>query len=51
VLREIERALQREDREGRNALFLIRTGDYFFDKWDPPCEADVVAKVVGDFRG
>jgi hypothetical protein len=29
----------------------MRIDDYLFDKWNPPREADVVAKVVGDFRG
>jgi hypothetical protein len=51
VLREIERALQREDRDGKNVLLPMRIDDYLFDKWNPPREADVVAKVVGDFRG
>lgn len=50
VLREIERALQREDKEGRNVLFPIRIDDYLFDEWENPRKADVVAKVVGDFR-
>jgi hypothetical protein len=51
VLREIERALQREDRDGKNVLLPMRIDDYLFDKWNPPRKADVVAKVVGDFRG
>ena len=51
VLREIERALQREDREGKNILFPIRIDDYVFDRWEHPRKADVVSKVVGDFRG
>ncbi len=50
VIREIERALQREDREKREILFPIRIDDYLFDKWDHPRKADVIAKVVGDFR-
>ena len=50
VIREIERALQREDQEKREVLFPIRIDDYLFDKWDHPRKADVVAKVVGDFR-
>ncbi|MGD0059669.1 MAG: toll/interleukin-1 receptor domain-containing protein [Verrucomicrobiia bacterium] len=50
VLREIERALQREDREKKNILFPIRIDDYIFDKWDHERKADVVKKVVGDFR-
>ena len=50
VIREIERALQREDKEKREVLFPIRIDDYLFEKWDHPRKADVVAKVVGDFR-
>jgi uncharacterized protein YjbI with pentapeptide repeats len=51
VLREIERALQREDRESRNVLFPLRIDDYLFEQWEHPRKADVLAKVVGDFRG
>ena len=51
VIREIERALQKEDREHRNVLFPIRVDDYLFDEWDHPRKADVVSKVIGDFRG
>ena len=51
VIREIERALQREDREGKNVLFPIRLDDYIFEVWEHPRKADVVAKVVGDFSG
>ncbi|MGA3325515.1 MAG: toll/interleukin-1 receptor domain-containing protein [Terriglobia bacterium] len=51
VIREIERALQKEDREHRNVLFPIRIDDYLFDKWEHPRKADVVSKVAGDFRG
>jgi hypothetical protein len=50
VLREIERALQREDREKKNVLFPIRIDDYVFEGWDHERKADVVKKVVGDFR-
>jgi uncharacterized protein YjbI with pentapeptide repeats len=50
VLREIERALQREDREKKNVLFPIRIDDYLFKKWDHPRQPDVVSKVAGDFR-
>ena len=49
VIREIERALQKEDREHRNVLFPIRIDDYLFDEWDHPRKADVVSKVIGDF--
>lgn len=51
VIREIERALQREDGEKKEILFPIRIDDYLFGKWDHPRKADVIAKVVGDFRG
>ena len=29
----------------------IRIDDYLFDKWEHPRKADVVSKVIGDFRG
>jgi len=51
VLREIERALNREDQEGKSILFPIRIDNYIFDLWKHPRKADVVSKVVGDFRG
>lgn len=51
VLREIERALIREDREGKNILFPITIDDYIFDSWEHERKADVLSKVVGDFRG
>jgi hypothetical protein len=55
VIREIERALQKEDaaaREGKEAevLFPIRLDDYIFTDWQHHRKADVVAKNVGDFR-
>lgn len=55
VLREIERALQKEDQLARrgtrmDVLFPIRVDDYVFDSWVHPRRADVVAKNVGDFR-
>jgi hypothetical protein len=49
VIREIERALQREDREHTNVLFPICIDSYLFEKWDHPRKADLLAKVVGDF--
>lgn len=49
VLREIERALQREDKEKNQVLFPIRIDDYIFDGWEHERKADVVKKVVGDF--
>ena len=55
VIREIERALQKEDdhaRAGRpgDVLFPIRLDDYLFKTWQHPRKADVLAKHVGDFR-
>jgi hypothetical protein len=49
VLREIERALQREDREKKDMLFPIRIDDYVFDKWEHSRKLSLVHKVVGDF--
>lgn len=51
VNREIERALCREDKEGKNILFPIRIDDYIFNKWEHERKADVLRKVVGDFGG
>jgi uncharacterized protein YjbI with pentapeptide repeats len=51
VSREIERALNREDKEGKGILFPIRIDDYVFDKWEHERKADVLRKVVGDFSG
>jgi hypothetical protein len=50
VLRELERSLQKEDRDRKNVLFPIRLDDYIFDGWEHERKADVVKKVVGDFR-
>ena len=50
VIREIERALQKEDREHKNVLFPIRIDDYLLDAWQHPRKADVVSEVIGDFR-
>ena len=51
VLREIERALQREDRERSNVLFPVRVDDYLLEQWQHPRKADVLSKVVEDFSG
>jgi uncharacterized protein YjbI with pentapeptide repeats len=51
VLREIERALRREDAEGKDILFPIRIDDYIFTKWRHPRKDDVTSKIVGDFTG
>lgn len=55
VIREIERALQKEDdlaRQGKEGevLFPIRLDDYIFTGWNHHRKADVIAKNVGDFR-
>jgi len=55
VVREIERALQKEDslmRQGKDdeVLFPIRLDDYIFNRWEHYRKADVTAKNVGDFR-
>ena len=55
VIREIERALQKEDdlaRQGREGevMFPIRLDDYIFSGWEHHRKADVIAKTVGDFR-
>lgn len=54
VIREIERALQKEDdlaRQGKEGevLFPIRIDDYIFTGWNHHRKADVTAKNVGDF--
>lgn len=51
VVREIERALQKEDSNRKNVLFPVRIDDHLFEVWDHPRKADVVSKVIGDFRG
>ncbi|HEX8161499.1 MAG TPA: toll/interleukin-1 receptor domain-containing protein [Pyrinomonadaceae bacterium] len=55
VLREIERALQKEDDlekqgKGGEVLFPIRLDDYIFTGWNHYRKVDVIAKNVGDFR-
>ena len=50
VLREIERALGREDQEGKNILFPIAIDDYVFTRWECKRKSDVLEKVVGNFR-
>jgi TIR domain/Pentapeptide repeats (8 copies) len=54
VIREIERALQKEDdlaRQGKESevSFPIRLDDYIFTGWNHHRKADVIAKNVGDF--
>jgi uncharacterized protein YjbI with pentapeptide repeats len=49
VIREIERALQKDKREGRDVLFPIRLDDAVFS-WKHDLQADLLRKVIGDFR-
>jgi hypothetical protein len=63
VLREIERALQKEDQLKReqaakeeadvdtDVLVPVRLDDYILKGWEHPRKADVIAKHIGDFRG
>ncbi len=51
VLREVERALDREDKEKAEVLFPIRIDNYLFESWSHPRKADIVGRVVGDFTG
>ena len=55
VLREIERALQKEDefmRQGKHyeVLFPIRLDDHVLSNWKHHRKADVTKKYIGDFR-
>lgn len=55
VIREIERALQKEDdlaRQGKDneVLFPIRLDDYILTGWQHYRKADVLQKNIGDFR-
>jgi uncharacterized protein YjbI with pentapeptide repeats len=50
VLREIDRVLQREEKEKRDILFPIRLDNYVFTGWESSRKADVIAKTIGDFR-
>jgi uncharacterized protein YjbI with pentapeptide repeats len=54
VLRELERALRREDEltsagAARDILFPVRLDDYVFE-WEHPRNVDVTGKWIGDFR-
>ena len=49
VIREIERALQREQRDGKEILFPVRLDNSLFS-WKHYLQPDLVRKVVGDFR-
>lgn len=50
VNREIERALQREDREKCHILFPLTLDEHLLGIWEHPRKADVLSRVVGDFR-
>jgi len=49
VIREIERALQKEQRERKEVLFPIRLDDSIF-KWEHELQVDITRKNIGDFR-
>ena len=49
VIREIERALQREQREDTEILFPIRIDDSVFS-WKHELQPDLARKTIGDFR-
>lgn len=56
VIREIERALQKEDyhrRSGKDpdVIIPIRIDDFVLQGWNHYRKADVVEKTIGDFRG
>jgi hypothetical protein len=51
VLREIERALDREAGEGKNILIPIWIDDYVFEGWQHPRKGEVLSRVGADFRG
>lgn len=55
VIRELERALQKEDalarrNEPNDVLLPIRLDDYVLNDWEHYRKADVTAKHLGDFR-
>jgi uncharacterized membrane protein len=55
VIRELERALQKEDNLGRrnvggDVLLPVRLDDYVLNEWQHHRKADVTAKAIGDFR-
>jgi len=49
VIKEIERALQTETREGTEILFPIRIDNYIFE-WDHYLKDELTNRNVGDFR-
>lgn len=50
VVREIEGALAREERDGADVLVPVRVDDYVVDEWEHDAKPAVLAKTVGDFR-
>ncbi len=50
LLREIESALVREERDGVDVLVPVRVDDYVVDEWEHESKAALLAKTVGDFR-
>ena len=51
VIREIERALEREASQGQAALFPVQLDDYLEAGWRHQRKADLLERLVGDFRG
>jgi hypothetical protein len=49
VIREIERALLREDETGTVILLPIRIDNYVLLVWEHSRKADIINKVIGDF--
>jgi len=50
LVREIEGALAREERERADVLVPVRVDDYVVDEWEHEQKPAVLAKTVGDFR-
>jgi uncharacterized protein YjbI with pentapeptide repeats len=49
VIREVERALQKEQRESLEVLFPVRIDDYVLE-WNHSLQADILKRCIGDFR-
>jgi hypothetical protein len=49
VLRETERALQREERDRKSLLYPIQLDEYIFKSWKHARKPDIVSKVIGNF--
>lgn len=50
VVREIERGLQKEQKEKKQVLFPITIDDYLFNEWDHHLKADLLSITIGDFK-